>query len=86
MCAPLLTLLRRVSCYHLKDDQFMSHNLRGLLERGVQKAMDLEEPKGPIDPSAPLLAIETMLGYTRAVGTALWFELSRDCAKVRSCP
>ena len=48
--------------------------------------MDLEEPKGPVDPSAPPLAIETMLGYTGAVGTALWFELSRDCGKVRSCP
>ena len=86
MCAPLLTLLHRVSCYRLKDDQFVSRNLRGLLERGVQKAMDLEEPKGLIDPSAPPLAIETMLGYTGAVGTALWFELSRDCGKVRSHP
>ena len=61
----------------------MSRNLRGLLEQGVQKAMDPEEPKGPIDPSMPPLAIETMLGYTRAVGTALWFELSRDRGKVR---
>ena len=60
----------------------MCRNLRGLLERGVQKAMDPEEPKGPVDPSAPLLAIETMLGYTGAVGTALWYELSRDRGKV----
>jgi hypothetical protein len=74
----------RVSRYRLKDDQFVSHNLRGLLERGVQKAMDPEEPRGPVDPSAPPLAIETMLGYARAVGTALWFELSRDRGKVRS--
>ena len=65
----------------------MSRNLRGLLERGVQKAMDTEEPKGPVDPSAPLLAIETMLGYTSAVGTTLWYELSRDHGKVgRSRP
>ena len=64
MCAPLLTLLHRVSRYRLKDDQFVSRNLRGLLERGVQKAMDLEEPKGPVNPSAPPLAIETMLWYT----------------------
>ena len=60
----------------------MSQNLRGLLERGVQKAMDPEEPKGLIDPSAPPLAIETMLGYTGAMGTALWYELSRDRGKV----
>jgi hypothetical protein len=48
--------------------------------------MDPEEPRGPVDLSAPPLAIETMLGYTGAVGTALWFELSRDCGKVRSRP
>jgi hypothetical protein len=76
----------RVSRYRLKDDQFVSRNLRGLLERGVQKTMDPEEPKGPVDPSAPPLAIETMLGYTGAVGTALWYELSRDRGKVRSRP
>ena len=86
MCVPLLTLLHRVSRYRLKDDQFVSQNLQGLLERGAQKAMDLEEPKGLVNPSTPPLAIETMLGYTGAVGTALWFELSRDCGKVRSRP
>ena len=62
-----LTSCRRVSCYRLKDDQFVCRNLQGLLERGVQKAMDPTEPKGPVDPSAPPLAIETMLGYTGAV-------------------
>jgi hypothetical protein len=62
----------RVSRYCLKDDQFVSRNLRGLLEQGVQKTIDPEEPRGPVDPSAPPLAIETMLGYTGAVGTALW--------------
>ena len=86
MCVPLLTLLHRVSRYRLKDDQFVCRNLRGLLECGVQKAMDPEEPKGPVDPSAPLLAIETMLGYTGAMGIALWYELSRDRGKVRSRP
>jgi hypothetical protein len=86
VCAPLLTLLLRVSRYRLKDDQFVSRNLHGLLERGVQKAIDPEEPRGPVDPSALPLAIEIMLGYTGAVGTALWFELSRDCGKVRSRP
>ena len=80
----LLILPDRVSCYRLKDDQFMSRNLQGLLERGVQKSMDAEEPKGLVNPSALPLAIETMLGYTRAVGTTLWFELSQDCGKVRS--
>ena len=86
VCAPLFTLLHRVSRYRLKDDQFVSRNLRGLFERGVQKATDPEEPKGPVDPSALPLAIETMLGYTRAVGTTLWFKLSWDRGKVQSCP
>jgi hypothetical protein len=82
----LSNMSSRVSRYRLKDDQFVSHNLRGLLERGVQKTIDLEEPRGPVDPSTLPLAIETMLGYTGAVGTALWFELSRDRGKVRSRP
>jgi hypothetical protein len=64
----------------------VSRNLRGLLERGVQKTIDPEEPRGLVDPSAPPLAIETMMGYTGAVGTALWYELSRDRGKVRSRP
>jgi hypothetical protein len=64
----------------------MSRNLRGLLERGVQKTMDPVEPKATADPSAPPIAVETMLGYTGAVGTALWYELSRDRGKVRSHP
>ena len=72
----------RVSHYRLRDNQFVGHNLRGLLEHGVQKSMDTEEPKGLVNPSAPLLAIETMLGYTGAMGTALWFEIGRDHGKV----
>jgi hypothetical protein len=44
--------------------------------------MDAEEPKGPVDPSALLLAIETMLGYARSVGTTLWHEIGRDRGKV----
>jgi hypothetical protein len=48
--------------------------------------MDPEEPRGSSDPSAPPIAIETMLGYTGSVGTALWHELSRDRGKVRSRP
>jgi hypothetical protein len=72
----------RVSRYRLRDDQFVSRNLRGLLEHGVQKSMDAEEPRGPVDPSALPLAIETMLGYTGSVGTALWYEIGRDCGKV----
>ena len=86
MFVSLLTLPGRVSQYCLKDDQFVSRNLRGLLERRVQKSMDTEEPKGLVDPSTPPLAIETMLGYTGAMGTTLWFELSRDRGKVQSCP
>jgi hypothetical protein len=66
----------------LTDDSFVPKNLRGLLEQGVQKSMDLDEPKGLVDPSAPLLAIETMLGYTRSIGTTLWYEVGRDCGKV----
>jgi hypothetical protein len=41
-----LTSRRRVSRHRLKGDQFVSRNLRGLLERGVQKTMDPEEPRG----------------------------------------
>jgi hypothetical protein len=63
-----LTSRRRVSRYRLKDDQFVSRNLRGLLERGVQKTIDPEEPRGPVNPSAPPLAIETMLGVHRGCG------------------
>jgi hypothetical protein len=77
-----LTCSSRVSRYRLRDDQFVSRNLRVLLERGVQKSMDAEEPRGPVDPSAPPLAIETMLGYTGSVGTALWYEIGRDRGKV----
>ena len=71
---PLLALLHRVSHYCLKDDLFVSRNLQGLLERGVQKSMDVEEPKGPVDPSTPPLDIETMLGYT-GVLPLFWVEL-----------
>jgi hypothetical protein len=51
-------------------------------DSGVQKVMDLDEPKDPVDPSTPPLAIETMLGYTGSIRTALWYELGRDCGKV----
>jgi hypothetical protein len=81
-----LTSRRRVSRHRLKDDQFVSRNLRGLLERGVQKTMDPVEPRSTVDPSTPPLAIETMLGYAGSVGTTLWYELSRDRGKVRSRP
>jgi hypothetical protein len=37
---------------------------------------------GPDNPSALLLAIETMLGYTGSVGTALWYEIGRDRGKM----
>jgi hypothetical protein len=77
----------RVSRYRLRDDQFVSRNLRGLLEHGVQKSMDTEEPRGLVDPSTPPLAIETMLGYAGSIGTALWYEIGRDRGKVgRKCP
>ena len=78
----LSNMSSRVSHYRLRDNQFVSWNLRGLLEHGVQKSMDAEEPKGPVNPSTPLLAIETMLGYARSVGTALWYEIGRDHGKV----
>jgi hypothetical protein len=63
-----LTSCRRISRHRLKDNQFVSCNLRGLLERGVQKSMDPMEPKSTVDPSAPPLAVETMLGYTGVCG------------------
>jgi hypothetical protein len=36
----------------------------------------------PVDLSAPPLAIETMSGYARSIGTALWYKLGRDRGKV----
>jgi hypothetical protein len=76
----------RVFRHHLRDDSFISRNLRGLLERGVQKSMDAGEPKGLVDPSTLPLAIETMLGYTGSIGTALWYEIGKDHGKVcRQC-
>jgi hypothetical protein len=78
----LSNMTSRVSRYRLRDDQFVSRNLRGLLERGVQKAMDLGEPKGPVNPSAPPLAIEAMMGYTGSMGTALWYKIGKDHGKV----
>jgi hypothetical protein len=44
--------------------------------------MDLDEPRGPVDPSALLLAIETMLGYARSIRTTLWYKVGRDRGKV----
>jgi hypothetical protein len=44
--------------------------------------MDVDEPRGLIDPSALPLTIETMLGYAGSIGTALWYKLGRDCGKV----
>jgi hypothetical protein len=44
--------------------------------------MDVDEPQGPVDPTAPPLAIETMLGYAGSIGTALWYEIGRDRGKV----
>jgi hypothetical protein len=72
----------RASCHCLRDDTSVSRNLRGLLERGVQKSMDLDKPKGPVDPSALPLAIEAMLGYTGSIRTAFWYKVGRDCGKV----
>jgi hypothetical protein len=44
--------------------------------------MDVGEPRGPVDPSTPLLAVEAMLGYTGSVGTTLWYEIGKDHGKV----
>jgi hypothetical protein len=44
--------------------------------------MDVDKPKGLVNPSALPLAIETMLGYTGSVGTALWYEIGKDCGEV----
>jgi hypothetical protein len=82
-CLISLTPFPRASCNCLRDDVFVSRNLRGLLEHGIQKSMDKDEPKGPVDPSTLPLAIETMMDYTGSVGTALWYEIRRDHGKVR---
>jgi hypothetical protein len=44
--------------------------------------MDAEEPR-LVEVSALPLAIETMLGYAGSIGTALWYELGRDCGQVQ---
>jgi hypothetical protein len=44
--------------------------------------MDLDKPKGLVDPSAPPLAIEIMLGYAGSIETALWYKVGRDHGKV----
>jgi hypothetical protein len=61
---------------------FISRNLRGLLECEVQKSMDVDEPRGLVNPSALPLAIKTMLGYAGSIGTALWCEINRDHRKL----
>jgi hypothetical protein len=47
---------------------------------------DVDKPKGLVNPSTLLLAIETMLGYTGSVGTALWYEIGTVERWVKNCP
>ena len=67
---------KRISCHCLLIDHQVKGNLRGLLERGVQKSLDREEE---FDPS-----LEVAIGYAGSVGTSLWSEIREDHAKV--CP
>jgi hypothetical protein len=44
--------------------------------------MDRDEPTGPVDPNALLLAIETMLGYAGSIEATLWYKVGRDHGEV----
>ena len=60
---------KRISHHRLLIDHQIKGNLRGLLERGVQEALDREE----FDPS-----LEVAIGYAGSIGTALWSEICED--------
>ena len=66
---------KRISRHHLLMDHSIKGNLCGLLERGVQEALDREE----FDPS-----LEVAVGYAGSVRTSLWSEIKEDRTKV--CP
>ena len=67
---------KKISRHHLLIDHQIKGNLRGLLERGVQEALDREEEFN--------LSLEVAIGYASSTGTALWSEIWEDRAKV--CP
>jgi hypothetical protein len=67
---------KRISCHRLLVDPIIKGNLRGLLERGVQEAMDKEEIFDE--------TLEVAVGYAGSMGTALWSEIRADSDKV--CP
>ena len=67
---------KRISRHRLLINHQIKGNLRGLLERGVQEALDREEEFNP--------SLEVAVGYAGSVGTALWSEIQVDRAKV--CP
>jgi hypothetical protein len=65
---------KRISCHRLLTDSFVSRNLRGLLERGIQESMDREECHDKL--------VEVAIGYAGSVGTSLWSEIREDRALV----
>ena len=65
---------KRISRHRLLIDHQIKGNLRGLLERGVQEALDREEEFNP--------SLEVAIGYAGSVGTSLWSEIREDRAKV----
>jgi hypothetical protein len=67
---------KQISRHHLLVDTAVKGNLRGLLERGVQEAMDREEVFDE--------TLEVAVGYAGSMGTALWSKIREDRDKV--CP
>jgi hypothetical protein len=69
---------RQVSCYRLAWDFNVLQNLWGLLECGVQVDLDRDKKVEGTDN----ILLEAVIGYTRSVGTVLWYEIEEDRSKV----
>jgi hypothetical protein len=69
---------KQVSRYRLSRDINVLQNLRGLLERGAQEDLDRDEKVEGTDN----ILLEAVIGYTRSVRTALWYEIEEDRSKV----
>ena len=67
---------KRISRHRLLMDHAIKGNLHGLLERGIQEALDREEEFN--------LSLEVAISYAGSVGTSLWSEIKEDHTKV--CP
>jgi hypothetical protein len=61
---------KRISHHHLMVDSSVSGNLWGLLEWGVQEAMDREEVCDEV--------VKIAISYTGSIGTSLQSEIKED--------